>query len=105
MAYFYWHLPFSQRHSLSCCFTAGEKSHAVYETTPFFSFHHANAFEASRQQLVVDTVAMTGIDFSNSFESGKSIFERPSGKGVATRLVIDGTTGKVSLFSSALIVS
>ena len=38
---------------------------------------------------------MTGIDFSNSFESGSSIFERQPGKGVATRLVIDGRTGQV----------
>ena len=79
-----------------CIFPAGQKSHAVFETTPFFSFHHVNAFEVPGQQLVVDTVAMTGIDFSNSFESGVSIFERQSGKGVATRLVINGKTGKVT---------
>lgn len=79
--------------------TAGSKSHAVFETSSFFSFHHTNAFEASGQQLVVDTVAMTGIDFSNSFESGVSIFERQPGKGVATRLVINGNTGQVSHMS------
>ena len=74
---------------------AGSKSHGVFETTPFFSFHHANAFEAGNCQLVVDTVAMSGIDFSNSFESGKSTFDQQPGRGVVTRLVIDARTGKV----------
>ena len=74
---------------------AGQKSAGVFETPAFFSFHHVNAFEASQQRLVVDTVALTGINFSNSFESGASMFEKP-GKGVLTRLVIDGKTGQVS---------
>ena len=69
----------------------------MFETTPFFSFHHVNAFEASEGRLVVDTVAMTGIDFGNSTESGISIFEGKAGKGVVTRLVIDGKTGQVWL--------
>lgn len=71
----------------------------MFETPPFFSFHHVNAFEASEGRLVVDTVALTGINFSNSFESGASIFEKP-GKGVLTRLVINGNTGQVSRLTS-----
>ncbi|DBB06748.1 hypothetical protein WJX82_009214 [Trebouxia sp. C0006] len=73
----------------------GSKAHAVFETTPFFSFHHANAFEASEGRLVVDTVAMTGIDFGNNIDSGTSVFEGKAGRGVVTRLVINGQTGKV----------
>ncbi len=74
---------------------AGSKAHAVFETTPFFSFHHANAFEASEGCLVIDTVALTGIDFGNNTDSGTSVFEGKPGKGVVTRLVINGKTGKV----------
>jgi len=82
-------------HSSTFVFDAGSKAHTVFETTPFFSFHHANAFEASEGRLVVDTVAMTGIDFGNNIDSGTSVFEGKAGKGVVTRLVIDGKSGKV----------
>lgn len=81
--------------SLTLVPCAGSKAHAVFETTPFFSFHHANAFEASEGRLVVDTVAMTGIDFGNNIDSGTSVFEGKAGRGVVTRLVINGQTGKV----------
>lgn len=47
---------------------AGLGSEQVFETTPFFSFHHINAFEAEDGKVVVDTVAMEGINFSNNFE-------------------------------------
>ena len=68
----------------------------MFETSPFFSFHHANAFEASGERLVVDTVAMEGIDFGNSTDTGISVFEGKPGKGVYTRLVIEAKSGKVS---------
>lgn len=36
---------------------------------PFFSFHHANAFEAADGKVVLDTVAnLDGVDFSANFE-------------------------------------
>jgi carotenoid cleavage dioxygenase-like enzyme len=43
----------------------------VFETDPFFSFHHANAFEdAASGRVVIDTVANhDGIDFSANFET------------------------------------
>ena len=43
----------------------------VFETEPFFSFHHANAFEdAASGRVVIDTVANhDGIDFSANFET------------------------------------
>ena len=47
---------------------AGLGSELVFETTPFFSFHHINAFEADNGKVVVDTCAMEGIDFGNNFE-------------------------------------
>jgi carotenoid cleavage dioxygenase-like enzyme len=38
-----------------------------YETFPFFSFHHVNAYEVpDRGLVVVDTCAAAGIDFSRS---------------------------------------
>ena len=40
-------------------------------------------------------MAMSGIDFSNSTESGLTVFDGKPGKGVVTRLVIDGESGKV----------
>lgn len=73
----------------------GLGSELVFETTPFFSFHHINAFEADNGKVVVDTCAMEGINFGNSFETGKSAFESKSGKGVATRLVINTSTKQV----------
>ena len=43
----------------------------MFETAPFFSFHHANAFEAPGGRVVLDTVAMhEGVDFSANFEVG-----------------------------------
>ncbi len=78
---------------------AGNRSEAVFETTPFFSFHHINAFEASGGCLVVDTVAMSGIDFGNNTGTGISVIEGKPGKGVVTRLVIDGKSGKVRKFT------
>lgn len=45
---------------------------------------------------MVDTVAMEGIDFGNTTDSGTSVFEGKPGKGVLTRLVISGQSGKVS---------
>lgn len=76
--------------------SAEGQSAAVFETPAFFSFHHINAFEVSQQRIVVDTVALTGIDFSNSLDSS-NLFEGEPGKGVVTRLVIDAKTGQVSL--------
>ncbi len=36
---------------------------------PFFSFHHANAFETADGKVVLDTVAnLDGVDFSANFE-------------------------------------
>lgn len=36
---------------------------------PFFSFHHANAFETGDGKVVLDTVAnLEGVDFSANFE-------------------------------------
>ena len=87
------------------CFTAGQKSHAVYETPPFFSFHHINSFEASGQQLVVDTVAIAGIDFSQSLDSGTSMFTQQTGRGCPTRLVINGKTGQVRCFTVCVFMS
>lgn len=39
---------------------------------------------------------MEGIDFGNTTDSGTSVFEGKPGKGVLTRLVISGQSGKVS---------
>lgn len=76
--------------------SAGHQESAVFETPAFFSFHHINAFEAGQGRLVVDTVALTGIDFSNSLDSA-NLFEGEPGKGVVTRLVINTKTGQVRL--------
>ena len=35
----------------------------VFETSPFFSFHHANAFE-TENMVVIDTVAWDSLSFS-----------------------------------------
>ena len=43
----------------------------VFETAPFFSFHHANAYEAGEGVVVLDTVANhDDVDFSANFEVG-----------------------------------
>lgn len=84
--------------------SAEGRSAAVFETPAFFSFHHINAFEVSQRRIVVDTVALTGIDFSNSLDSS-NLFEGEPGKGVVTRIVIDAKTGQVSLAVAVLCLS
>lgn len=64
---------------------------------PFFSFHHANAFETADGKVVLDTVAnLDGVDFSANFETGPSYYDDNEGRGTLTRLVIDTKTGAVS---------
>eukprot|EP00884_Botryococcus_braunii_P006857 jgi/Botrbrau1/16172/Bobra.0272s0007.1 len=69
-----------------------------FETFPFFSFHHVNAFEVEDKGLVVvDTCAAKGIDFSKSLDNGGAeVFSSPSnGRTSLTRLIIDRNSGKV----------
>lgn len=71
----------------------------VFETDPFFSFHHVNAWELpGSSRIVVDTCAMAGgIDFGLSMENGsEAVFQRLAGRASPTRLVLDLDTGKVS---------
>ena len=69
----------------------------MFETDPFFSFHHVNAWEAEgTRRVVVDTCAMEGgIDFGLSFENGsEALYQRLAGRAVLTRCVLDLDTGK-----------
>lgn len=73
----------------------------TFETAPFFSFHHANAFEARLPSggpaLVLDTVANhDGIDFSTNFETGIKFYDDNEGRGTLTRLVLDLQSGTVA---------
>ena len=36
----------------------------VYETSPFFSFHHGNAHEANETTIIIDTIAWDSLSFS-----------------------------------------
>lgn len=72
----------------------GNQARATFETPAFFSFHHVNVFEAREDRLVVDTIALAGIDFSNNYDSA-GMFEGEPGKGVVTRLIINAKTGQV----------
>lgn len=86
----------------------GSKWHAgaamqdrVFETDPFFSFHHVNAYEVEgTPKIVVDTAAMDGgIDFSLSMDNGtEALYQRLAGRAVLTRLVLDLEKGSVSSF-------
>lgn len=69
----------------------------VYKTpSPFFSFHHVNAFEAPDGKIVVDTVAMPeGMDFSANLEIGSGYYKTDVGRGTLTRLVITPWTDNV----------
>ena len=76
----------------------------MFETDPFFSFHHVNAWEAEgTPRLVVDTCAMEGgIDFGLSFDNGdEALYRRLAGRAVLTRCVLDLASGKVRALSSA----
>jgi all-trans-8'-apo-beta-carotenal 15,15'-oxygenase len=64
--------------------------------TPFFSFHHVNAFEAPDGKIVVDTVALVdGMDFSANLEIGAGYYADNVGRGTLTRLVVTPWDGKV----------
>jgi len=69
----------------------------VYTTpSPFFSFHHVNAFESSDGKIVVDTVALLdGMDFSANLEIGAGYYSDDVGRGTLTRLVVTPWDGKV----------
>jgi all-trans-8'-apo-beta-carotenal 15,15'-oxygenase len=69
----------------------------VYTTpTPFFSFHHVNAFETPDGKIVVDTVALLeGMDFSANLEMGAGYYSDDVGRGTLTRLVVTPWDGKV----------
>lgn len=69
----------------------------VYTTsTPFFSFHHVNAFESPDGKIVVDTVALLdGMDFSANLEIGAGYYSDNVGRGTLTRLVVTPWDGKV----------
>jgi carotenoid cleavage dioxygenase-like enzyme len=62
-------------------------------TSPFFVYHHANAFEATDDELVVDLVAfpderaLTGLTLENLRSGGVGV---PSGDFVRFRLSLDG---------------
>ncbi|PSC73715.1 carotenoid oxygenase [Micractinium conductrix] len=78
----------------------------TFETSPFFSFHHANAFEAAAAggggggaptKVVIDTVANhDGIDFGANFETGPSYYNDDVGRGTLTRVVLDLQAGTAS---------
>ena len=80
-----------------CTWLAGQPER-TFETDPFFSFHHVNAYEVpGSSKVVVDTCAMEGgIDFGLSMENGsEAVFQRLAGRASPTRLVLDLDTGKV----------
>jgi all-trans-8'-apo-beta-carotenal 15,15'-oxygenase len=100
---------------------SGPETSRVFETTPFFSFHHGNAFEVEYnstddddssssstsstngggttkniKSIVLDTVANhKGIDFGVNFETGMRYYNDNEGRGTLTRLVIDMSTSKI----------
>ena len=79
---------------------AGAGKDYSFETEPFFSFHHANAYEADDgRRVVVDTVAMrSGFDFTASFDSvSTEYYNRTAGRGTLTRLIVDKYTNQVRL--------
>jgi carotenoid cleavage dioxygenase-like enzyme len=66
----------------------------TFEAEPFFSFHHANAFEArgpdGRPLVVLDTVGnFEGVDLSANFESGPAYYDNDVGRGTLARVVLD----------------
>lgn len=70
----------------------------VIDTAPFFSFHHANAFETALPSgapaVVLDTVANhDGVDLSANFETGPGYYDDNVGRGTLTRLVLDLQAG------------
>jgi carotenoid cleavage dioxygenase-like enzyme len=86
-------------HACAACAWTGEHTQRVFETDPFFSFHHVNAWEVAEgtRRVVVDTCAMDGgIDFGLSFDTGsEALYERLAGRAVLTRCVLDLASGKV----------
>lgn len=69
----------------------------TYETTPFFAFHHCNAFEsADGKTLILDTVAeLKGVIFSAKVEGPDTVYGREENRGSLTRLSINLASGKV----------
>jgi hypothetical protein len=69
----------------------------TFDAPPFFSFHHANAYEAGGN-LVIDTVANhDGVDLGASFDSGPGYYDDNVGRGTLTRLVLDLGSGAAHL--------
>lgn len=76
----------------------GSDGHRVYQTpSPFFSFHHANAFVSPDGHIVVDTVALhDGMDFSANLDIGATYYDDDVGRGTLTRLVLSPWSGGVA---------
>ena len=65
--------------------------------SPFFSFHHINAWETAEGRIVLDTAAMhEGMDFSANLSSGAEYYSTDVGRGTYTRLVMTPWTGEVA---------
>ena len=73
----------------------------VYKTpSPFFSFHHVNAFETPEGKIVLDTVALLeGMDFSANLEIGNGYYADNVGRGTLTRLVVTPWNDQVDQFN------
>ena len=87
-----------QRPTLNTCPRSrpGPEHRQVFVTSPFFAFHHANAFVASDGRVVLDTVAdHEGLDFSVDFDTGPGYYDSDQGRGTLTRLVLDPATGSM----------
>ncbi len=65
--------------------------------SPFFTFHHINAYEwGEGRYVVVDTCAADNIDFSLTTENpSTSYYEDPANCDKLSRVVLDTATGKV----------
>lgn len=65
--------------------------------SPFFTFHHINAYEwEGGRYVVVDTCAADNIDFSLTTENpSTSYYEDPANCDKLSRVVLDTATGKV----------
>lgn len=67
----------------------------VFETEPFFTFHHVNAFEQG-SQIILDTIGWKTISFASNIDSLGPNYYNGGQRSELTRVVIDTAAGSVS---------
>ena len=78
---------------------AGALKQVALECSPFFCFHHVNAFEDSAGNVNLDCIAMHGgVDFSMNFSNlSHEFFAKPPWRTALTRLNLSPATAEVQL--------